>query len=77
MDLDWGSKANLDGLLACTVKIVRRLILKISQISEWKETEEFLDIAGAEKIRNNSIRDRDWVCGCVSLQFPGAPPRKV
>ena len=39
LDLDWGSKANLDGLLACTVKIVRRLILKISQISEWKETE--------------------------------------
>ena len=34
LDLDWGSKANLDGLLACTVKIVKRLILKIFQISE-------------------------------------------
>ena len=32
---------------------------------------------GVEKIKNNLIRDRDWVCGRVSLQFPGAPPRKV
>ena len=29
----------LDGLLDGTVKIVKRLFLKISQISEWKETE--------------------------------------
>ena len=32
-----GSKANLDGLVACTVKIVKRLKLKISQISEWEK----------------------------------------
>ena len=34
-----GLRAKLDGLLAFTVKIVRRLILKIPQISEWKKTE--------------------------------------
>ena len=33
-----GSKANLDGLVACTVKIVKRFKLKIFQISEWKKT---------------------------------------
>ena len=38
MGLDWGSKENLDGLLAYTVKIVRRLNLKIFLISDWKET---------------------------------------
>ncbi len=67
--MDWGSKANLDGLVACTVKIVKRLKLKIYQISEWKETGLLLDIAGAEKIKNKSIRDRDCLCGCGSLQF--------
>ena len=75
--MDWGSKANLDGILACRVKIVRRLFFKISQISEWKETEKLFDISDAEKIKKNSIRDRDWVCGCVSFQFPGAPPREA
>ena len=77
LGLDWVSKANLDGLWAGIVKIVRRLILKIFPISEWKETGKLLDTVGAEKIKNNSIRDMDWVCVCGFLQFLGAPPRKV
>ncbi len=38
LDLYWGSNANIDGLVACTVKIVKRFKLKIYQLSEWKKT---------------------------------------
>ena len=75
--MDWDSKENLGGLLVCTMKIVRRLILVIYQINEWRETGLLLDTAGSERIKSNSIRDRGLVYGCVFLQFLGAPLRKV